>query len=122
MKKILAVLASFLSFQIEALEYEQHFENEQICIGKAKVAPHEEIGLHRDIYPQIVIALKGGTITRLEADGRMVDVKFPTGEAVFRDADPENELHRGINNSSESVELILIQFKNGNPWSQKSNP
>lgn len=120
MKKILAVLTCFLSFEMQALEYEQQFENDQICIAKAKILPHEEIGLHRDVYPQVVIALKGGTITRLEADGRVTDVKFPTGTAVFREADdPENGLHRSVNNSSESVELIIIQLKNSTPINTK---
>jgi hypothetical protein len=111
MKKMLAVLMCFLSFDMQALEYEKQFENDQICIAKAKISPHEEIGLHRDVYPQVVIALKGGTITRLEADGRTTDVKFPTGEAVFREADSEIEQHRSVNNSSEPVELIIIQLK-----------
>lgn len=82
MKKVLAILMGSLSFQIQALEYEQQFENDQICIGKATIAPHAEIGLHRDMHPQVVIALKGGTSTRLEADGRTTDVKFPIGLVV----------------------------------------
>lgn len=122
MKKILAVLAvlmCFLSFEMQALEYEQQFENDQICIAKVKISPWEEIGLHRDTHPRVIIALQGGTITRLEADGRVIDVKFPTGIAVFREADPENELHRGVNNSAEPVELILIQLKNSTSVSTK---
>ncbi len=117
MKKTLTAFICLLSFQMHALEYEQQFENDQICIGKVKIAAHEEIGLHRDVYPQVVIALKGGTITRIEADGRMVDVKFPTGEAVVRNADAENEQHRSVNNSSEPVELIIIHLKNSMPIS-----
>ncbi|WP_068466661.1 cupin domain-containing protein [Candidatus Protochlamydia phocaeensis] len=119
MKKVLAILMCSRFFQIQALEYEQQFENDQICIGKATIAPHEEIGLHRDMHPQVVIALKGGTITRLEADGRTTDVKFPTGKAIFRKADPENEQHRSVNNSSEPVELIIIQLKNSQSVNQK---
>jgi quercetin dioxygenase-like cupin family protein len=106
---------------MQALEYEQQFENDQICIGKATIAPHEEIGLHRDLHPQVVIALKGGTITRLEANGQTTDVKFPTGKAVFREADPENEQHRSVNNSSEPVELIIIQLKNSTPICTKAD-
>lgn len=121
MKRILAALMCFLSFEMQALEYEKQFENDQICIGKAKIAPHEEIGLHRDEYPQVVIALKGGTITRLETDGRTKDLKFPTGETVFRDADPENELHRSVNNSSQPIELIIIQLKNNTPINAKAD-
>lgn len=94
MKGILIGLACWLQFGVYAMEYEQQFENDQLSIAKAKVMPFEEIGLHRDVYPQVVIALKGGTITRLEADGSVTDVKFPTGVAVFREPDPENVLYR----------------------------
>lgn len=121
MKKLFTILMYSLAFQMEALEYEQQFENDQISIGKATIAPHEEIGFHRDMYPQVVIALKGGTITRLEADGRTTDVKFPTGKAVFKEADPENEQHRSVNNSSETVELIIIQLKNSTSVTTKAD-
>jgi hypothetical protein len=72
---------------------------------------YEEIGLHRDAYPQIVVALQGGIITRLEADGSKVDVNFPTGQAVSREVDPPDQLHKSVNNSSDPVELIIIQLK-----------
>lgn len=120
MKKI-AVFFCVLSMQIHALEYEKQFENDQICVGKVIIAPHEEIGLHRDVHPQVVIALKGGSITRFEADGRIIDVEIPTGMAIFREADPENELHRSKNNSSESIELITVQLKNSPPIFTKAD-
>lgn len=115
MKSILLGLVCLASVNVQALEYKAQFENDQICVAKAKIEPHEEIGLHRDVYPQIVIALKGGTITRLEADGRKTEVHFPTGVAVTREADPQNELHKSVNNSSEPVELLIIQLKNSLP-------
>jgi len=100
---------------VQAVEYQNQFENDQICVAKVKIEPLEEIGLHRDAYPQLVTALKGGTITRLEADGRIVEVEFPTGVTVIRDADPRDELHKSVNNSTEPVELIVIQLKNSPP-------
>lgn len=121
MKKIFAALMCLLSFQMHALEYEKQFENDQICIAKAKILPYEEIGLHRDVYPQIVIALKGGTITRFEADGRVTEVQFPTGQVVFREADPENELHKSANKSSESIELMIVELKNYTPAAKKAD-
>ena len=45
MRKILAVLLCLLSFEMQALEYEQQFENDQICIAKVKISPYEEIDL-----------------------------------------------------------------------------
>jgi len=121
MKKILSVLLCFLSFEMQALEYNIQFENEQISIVKAKISPYEETSPYSDIYPQVVIALKGGTITRLEADGRVTEVIFPTGTAVFLKVDTEKEPHRSINNSSEPVELILIELKNSLPIDTKAD-
>ncbi len=115
MKTIILALTYLISFNAWALDYESLFENNEISICKVSIKPHEEIDLHRDAYPQIVVALKGGTITRLEADGTTTDVVFPTGVAVSRGVDPENELHRSINNSSEPVELIITQLKNVQP-------
>ena len=111
MRKVLLGFVCFLTAGIEGFEYQIQFEDDKVCIAKAKILSHEEIGLHRDAFPQVVVALQGGTITRLEADGRTVDVEFPTGVAVFRPVDPENQLHRSINNSDAPVELIIIQLK-----------
>lgn len=96
---------------MNALEYEVQLDNDQVTVARIKVLPHEEIGLHRDALPQVVVAIKGGTITRLEADGKVNDVQFPTGVAVFRTPDPEGQLHRSVNKSSDPVELIIIQLK-----------
>jgi quercetin dioxygenase-like cupin family protein len=119
MKSSLLGLTCLIAFQAHAFECETQFENEQICVAKVKIEAKEEIGLHRDAYPHIVIALKGGTITRLEADGRTTDVQFPTGVTITRDPDPKNELHGSINRSSEAIELVVIQLKDNAPVMKK---
>jgi hypothetical protein len=111
MKKILLSIACLASFQLQGMEYVVLFENDQACVSRVKILAREEIGLHRDEYPETVVALQGGTITRLEPDGRTTEVKFPTGEAVERPADPVGELHKSFNHSSEPLELIVIQWK-----------
>jgi hypothetical protein len=122
MGRYLAIFVCLLLFQVQALEYTQIFENDQICIAKAKIAPYEEVGLHRDVYPSVVVALNGGMITRLEADGRVVDVNFPTGVAVLREADPANEFHRSVNRSGDPIELMIVQLKNSPFVSKKEEP
>ena len=112
MKYEFASLLFFLTSEMQAIEYAVQFENDYVHVAKAKIMPQEEIGLHRDANPQVVIALQGGIITRLEADGTKTDVTFPTGKAVFREADPSGELHKSINKSSNPVELVIIQLKN----------
>ncbi|MES2344901.1 MAG: hypothetical protein V4494_03060 [Chlamydiota bacterium] len=121
MKKMLFGLICLASLEMHAFEYEKQFENKEILVSKVKILPYEEIDLHRDAYPQVVIALQGGTMTRLEADGRAIDINFPTGVAVFREADPINEVHRSVNYSSEPVELITILLKNNEPVLPREN-
>jgi len=111
MKYMLIGMVWFQSIVGLAFEYEVQLENDLVCVATAKIMPYEEIGLHRDIYPHVVIASKGGVITRLEANGTTTEVEFPIGIAVFREADPCDELHRSVNNSSESIELTIIHLK-----------
>lgn len=110
MKRLLVFICLF-SFDVESLEYEIFLENDSVCVARAKIMSHEEIGLHRDAYPQVVVALQGGVITRLEADGTITNVNFPTGVAVYREVDPLDELHRSVNRSEDPVELLIIQLK-----------
>jgi hypothetical protein len=110
-KSIFFSLSWFLSSSLAALEYAVLFENEQISIDKAKIMSKEESQLHRDNYPHIVIALKGGSLTRLESNGTETVVNFPTGAAVIRPVDPPDELHKTVNRSAEPIELIIIQLK-----------
>lgn len=111
MKRLCLSLLCLYSIEVQSLEYKILHENDSVSIAQAKIMPYEEIGLHRDAYPQIVVALQGGVITRLEADGSMVEVNFPTGQAVSRDIDPPDQLHKSINKSANPVELIIIQLK-----------
>lgn len=104
-------LALLCCANLGALEFESLFQNERISIVKVVVDAHEEIGEHCDETARVVIATKGGTITRLEHDGRTTDVCFPTGKAIFLEPDPENETHKSVNNSSESIELLIVLLK-----------
>ncbi len=94
-----------------AFEYEIQFEDERVIVSKVVLEPREEIGFHRDAYPQIVYPVRGGRITRIEADGSLVDVDFPTGKSVYRKADPEDILHKSISRSDEQIELIIVQLR-----------
>jgi hypothetical protein len=109
MKKTLLCFA--LATCLSAVESEIQFENDKVRVIKTKVNAHEEIGLHRDELPAVVISPKGGTITRLEADGTKTEVVFPKGTAVYRPVDPIGELHRSVNNTCKTVEMIIIQLK-----------
>ena len=111
-RALLATIALFGS--AEALEVESHYESECVSVMTVRVSPHEEIGLHRDAYPQLVFGIQGGTITCHGTDGTTKSVVFPTGACVKKDPDPEGALHTSVNDSDLPVELLIIQLKKGN--------
>lgn len=111
MKKIFFV-SNVLFSVILSIQYEVTLDNHLVHIAKVRIEPKEEIGLHYDQYPQIIFALKGGIITRLESDGSTVDVTFPTGQMIYRPAESPDKMHKSINNQSEDIEFFLIQIKN----------
>lgn len=87
------------------------FENEQVCSAYLKIMPGEETEDHYDELPSVVIALNGGILTRLEADGSRTEVEFPTGKSVFVEAETPDKMHKTINATSKSIELIIVQLK-----------
>lgn len=109
MKKFLIALGWIIS--ASAVEAEVQVDNDRVTVLKIRVEAHEEIDSHRDEYPQILFSAKGGTITRLEADGSKTEVTLPKGVAVFREADPPGQLHKSINNSCKPIDMISVQLK-----------
>ena len=111
MKNFIIAIATLAPLLGQSLEYQVQLDNEQVNVARVVIEAGEEIGLHRDALPQVVVALKGGTITRFEKDGSKTEVVFPTNQPVFRPVDPEGEMHTSKNTSNEAVELLIIQLK-----------
>ena len=110
MKIIYFLILSLIPFASQALEYKVEFENAEVRVSKIKMLPGEKVGPHRDECSRIVIGLKGGTYTRIEADGSFTKVSFPPGEAIFLPADPVGQLHSGENGDKE-LEIIVVELK-----------
>lgn len=107
----LFVICIFFNIKVQALEYIKQFENEDVCVSYVKIMPYEQISDHYDALPSVVVALKGGTITRLEADGSITQVEFPTGKSVFRPSEAPDKIHKSANQSNEPIEMIIMQLK-----------
>lgn len=111
MKTSLLSIICLFSWYLESLEYKVEFENDRMLLSKVIIMPGEEVGLHRDEYPHVVIATKGGILRRLESDGRVVDVEFPTGLPILRGVDLLNQFHKTLSISFEPIELMILSFK-----------
>ena len=109
LKSFLALLT--LPLLASAVEAEKQFENDQIRVMKILIQGGEEIGFNHYSNPRVAIAIQGGILTRIQEDGTCQDVVFPTGKAVFLEADQPGEQHRAINRSENPLEVIVVHLK-----------
>ncbi len=93
------------------MEYVKQLENDKVCVSYVKSMPQEETGLHYDLYPHLVIALEGGTLTRIESDGSKLQIEFPTGKRIFRPSDTVDKMDTSVNETSMPIALIIVQLK-----------
>lgn len=110
-RSLFAITACLLPFVVQGMDYEIQLENEEVRVSKWKIMPGEEIGLHRNEYPRVVFATQGGTMMRIEEDGSTNELIFPGGVAVFLNADPIDQLHRGVNSSETPIEAFMVEIK-----------
>lgn len=87
------------------------FENDTVQVWKTVIMPHQPLKMHRHDHARVVVGIKGGTLKKIEEDGRVSDLVFETGKAYWLEADPEEELHGDINESEEPIEVMVIEFK-----------
>ena len=67
--------------------------------------------MHRHDSARVVVGLKGGKLEKIEEDGSSSDLLFETHKAYWLEADPKGKLHGDINSSKESIEVMVIEFK-----------
>ncbi len=109
MKYIFLAFVSLFPLSVHAYEEELLYENSKVGVYKWKLMPHDSVGQHRDLNPEILIAIQGGTVTRLGEDGSTSEITLPTNKAIYQE--PDLELHDGINNTNAPIEAIMIELK-----------
>lgn len=111
--KLLAFLLTASIFASEETTYRVlQFENEEVRVWKTVIAPLQPLNMHRDDLPRLVIPLKGGDYKKIEEDGSTSIIHFVTGETLYFPPDPPLQLHAGINESPEPIEVIVVELKN----------
>ena len=87
------------------------FENEHVRVWKTVIMPHQPLKMHRHDCPRVVVGLKGGTLTKIEEAGETSDLNFESGVAYWLTEDPPGTFHGDINQSDESIEVMVIELK-----------
>jgi hypothetical protein len=91
---------------------EPQFENEYLRVWKSIIMPKQPLNMHRHDHGRALIALKGGQLKVLDQDGKHVRTyNWESGKAYWLDADPPGQLHGDRNDTSQPIEVIVVELK-----------
>lgn len=87
------------------------FENDRVTVWKSVLPPGAESTLHRHDHGRTVIGIVGGDLKTVAADGRVTVNHFETGKAVWQDPMPPGEMHKDLNDTNHTIEVIVVEVK-----------
>lgn len=91
---------------------EPQFENENVSVWKSIILPNQPLALHRHDLGRTIVALKGGTLDVVDANGKtMKQMTWESGKAYWLGPDPAGEQHGDMNRGKEPIEVIVVQMK-----------
>jgi hypothetical protein len=91
---------------------EPQFENEYVRVWKSIIMPNQPLALHRHDHGRTIVALKGGTLDVVDAQGRTIqELTWETGRAYWLAADPAGQQHGDLNRGKEPIEVIVVEMR-----------
>jgi beta-alanine degradation protein BauB len=106
------VAVGALQQQATGTRREPQFENEHVAVWKSIIMPNQPLALHRHDLGRTIVALKGGTLDVVDANGKtMKQMVWESGKAYWLPADPPNEQHGDMNRGKEPIEVMVVQMK-----------
>ena len=108
--KALCVLGLVLQTPAQMTRVPQ-FDNNRAVSWKSIIPPHTESTLHRHDRYRTVIAIVGGDLTLVAANGTKTVVHYETGKAYWQTPMPPGEMHKDVNETANPLELIVIEVK-----------
>jgi hypothetical protein len=89
------------------------FENEHLRVWKSTILPKQPLALHRHEHGRALIALAGGRLDVVDQDGKVLDTyDWESGKAYWLGVDPPGQLHADVNNTSQPIQVIVVELKN----------
>lgn len=87
------------------------FDNERAVSWKSVIPPHTESTLHRHDRFRSIIGIVGGDLTTVDAHGKKTVTHYETGKAYWQAPMPAGEMHKDVNETDKTIELVVIELK-----------
>jgi hypothetical protein len=87
------------------------FENDRVVSWKSIIPPHTESTMHRHDRFRTVIGIVGGDLKTVAPNGRVTVTHYESGKAYFFEPMPAGEMHKDVNDTAKTIELIVVENK-----------
>jgi hypothetical protein len=87
------------------------FENEQVKVWKSVIVPSAPLTLHRHEHGRTIVALVGGDLKIVKESGQTTVAHWETGKAYWLPPDPPGEMHKDINDTGKTIEVMVVEMK-----------
>ena len=108
----LAIVAA-IALQAPRAEMQRvaQFENDRAVSWKSIIPPHTESTLHRHDRRRAVIGIVGGDLTTVDANGKKTVTRYETGQSYWAEPMPAGEMHKDVNETDKTIELVVVEIK-----------
>ena len=87
------------------------FDNDRAVSWKSITPPHTESTLHRHDRYRTIIGIVGGDLITASADGRKTVTHYETGKSYWQAPMPPGDMHKDVNETGKTIELIVVESK-----------
>ena len=108
----LATAAGFLRAQPRAeMQRIPQFDNARAVAWRSVIPPGTESTLHRHDRQRVIVATVGGDMKTVTASGETTLNHYESGNAYLQEPMPAGMMHKDVNDTSRTIELVVIEFK-----------
>ena len=93
-------------------------DNEHVCVWRVTLLPNECSPEYRQDFFGVAFAVQGGTLHRMEENGKNSTVLLEAGKTYWFNADPLGGFRMDVNVSDQPIEIMVFELKN--PSGQES--
>jgi hypothetical protein len=87
------------------------FENDQVKVWKSVIVPNGPLTAHRHEHGRTIVALVGGDLKIVKDSGQTTVAHWETGHAYWLPPDPPGEMHKDVNDTGKTIEVMVVEMK-----------
>jgi hypothetical protein len=106
------VVSAFARAQSRAeMQRVPQFENDRAVSWRSVIPPHTASTLHRHDRYRTIVAIVGGDLKNVSAAGEATVTHYETGKAYWQAPMPPGAMHKDVNDTDRTIELVVIEMK-----------